>query len=183
MNDAKLPGNYQHLTARAKALLIALLSLVSIALGGYVFSLVLDLLRLLRDLHTVAPRGGVSLLRMLFGFGLPVLAGVGWIASVVLIVYAYSRYGVRSRWLKQAVHDLPPEAMLAAGEGYRTLFNRFLLTTSLELFVAAAVRAGELALWAMDGTWQGELAVAAAVPAALGVAAAVARALVVRGSE
>ncbi len=183
VSDAHLPGNYDHLTARAKAPLVALLSLASIALGGYVFSLLLELLRLLRDLHTVAPRGGVSLLRFLFGFGLPVLAGVGWIASVVFIAYAYSRYGVRSRWLRQSVHDLPPEAMLAAGEGYRTLFSRFLLVTALELFLAAAVRAGELALWGLDGTWRGELAIAAAVPAALGVAAAAARAPVVRGSQ
>ena len=183
VSNAPLPGNYDHLTARAKAPLIALLSVASIALGGYVFSLLLELLRLLRDLYTVAPRGGVSLLRFLFGFGRPILAGVGWIASVVFIVYAYSRYGVRSRWLKQAVHDLPPEAMLSAGEGYRTLFSRFLLVTALELFLAGVVRAGELALWGLDGTWRGELAVAAAVPAALGVAAAVARALVVRGSR
>ena len=183
MSDARLPGNYDHLTARAKAPLVALLSLASIALGGYVFSLLLELLRLLRDLHTVAPRGGVSLLRFLFGFGLPVLAGVGLIAAVVFTVCAYSRYGVRSRWLKQSVHDLPPEAMLAAGAGYRTLFSRFLLVTALELFLAAVVRTGELALWGLDGTWQGKLAVAAAVPAALGVAAAAARALVVRGSQ
>lgn len=183
VSDARLPGNYDHLTARAKAPLVALLSLASIALGGYVLSLLLELLRLLRDLYTVAPRGGVSLLRFLFGFGLPILAGVGWIAAVVFTVYAYSRYGVRTRWLKQSVHDLPPEAMLAAGEGYRTLFGRFLLVTSLELFLAATVRAGELALWAMDGTWQDELAVAAAVPAVLGIAATVARALVVRGSQ
>ena len=183
VSDARLPRNYDHLTARAKAPLVALLSLASIALGGYVFSLLLELLRLLRDLYTVAPRGGVSLLRFLFGFGLPVLAGVGWIAAVVFIVYAYSRYGVRSRWLKQSVHDLPPEAMLAAGEGYRTLFSRFLLVTSLELFLAAVVRAGELALWGLDGTWRGELAAAAAVPAALGVVAAAARAVVARGSR
>ena len=183
MSDARLPGNYDHLTARAKAPLVALLSLASIALGGYVFSFLLDLLRLLRDLYTVTPGGGVSLLRLLFGFGLPILAGVGWIAAVVFIVYAYSRYGVRSRWLKHAVHDLPPEAMLAAGSGYRTLFTRFLLVTSLELFLAAAVRAGELALWGLDGTWRGELAVAAAVPAALGVVAAAGRAAIVRGSQ
>ena len=112
-----LPENYDHLTARAKAPLIALLSLASIALGGYVFSLLLELLRLLRDLYTVTQGGGVSLLRLLFGFGLPILAGVGWIAAVVFIVYAYSRYGVRSRWLKQAVHDLPPEGH--AGRGRR----------------------------------------------------------------
>ena len=183
MSDANLPGNYHHLTARAKAPLIALLSLASIALGGYVFSLLLELLRLLRDLNTVAPRGGVSVLRMLFGFGLPILAGIGWIAAVVLIVYAYSRYGVRIRWLKQSVNDLPRKAMLAEGEGYRTLFSRFMVVTSLELFLAAAVRAGELALWGLDGTWRGDLAVAAAVPAALGVAAAAARALIVRGAE
>ena len=184
VSDARLPrGSYSHLTARAKAPLIALLSLASIALGGYVFSLLLELLRLLRDLYTVASRGEVSLLRVLFGFALPILTGVGWIAAVVLIVYAYSRYGVRSRWLKQSVHDLPPKAMLAAGRGYQTLFSRFLLVTSLELFLAAAVRAGELALWALDGAWLGGLAVAAAVPAALGVAVAVARALVVRGSR
>ena len=178
-----LPENYDHLTARAKAPLIALLSLASIALGGYVFSVLLELLRLLRDLNTVAPRGGVSLLRFLFGFGLPVLAGVGWIAAVVFIVYAYSRYGVRSRWLKQSVHDLPPKAMLAAGEGYRTLFSRFLLVTVLELLLATAVRAGELALWGLNGTWRGELAVAAAVPAALGVVAVAGRAAIVRGSQ
>ena len=183
VSDARLPGNYDHLTARAKAPLVALLSLASIALGGYVFSFLLDLLRLLRDLYTVTPSGGVSLLRLLFGFGLPILAGVGWIAAVVFIVYAYSRYGVRSRWLKHAVHDLPPEAMLAAGAGYRTLFTRFLLVTSLELFLAAAVRAGELALWGLDGTWRGELAVAAAVPAALGVVAAAGRAAIVRRSQ
>ena len=183
VSDARLPGNYDHLTARAKAPLVALLSLASIALGGYVFSFLLDLLRLLRDLYTVTPGGGVSLLRLLFGFGLPILAGVGWIAAVVFIVYAYSRYGVRSRWLKHAVHDLPPEAMLAAGAGYRTLFTRFLLVTSLELFLAAAVRAGELALWGLDGTWRGELAVAAAVPAALGVVAAAGRAAIVRRSQ
>ena len=35
MSDARLPGNYHHLTARAKAPLIALLSLASIALAGY----------------------------------------------------------------------------------------------------------------------------------------------------
>ena len=183
VSDAHLPRGYHHLTARAKAPLIALLSLTSIALGGYAFSLLLVLLRLLRDLLTVAPRGGVSLLRLLFGFGLPVLAGIGWLAAVVLIVYAYSRYGVRSRWLRQSVNDLPPEAMLAAGEGYRTLFSRFLLVTALELFLAAAVRAGELAVWGLNGTWLGELAVAAAVPAALGVVAAAARAAVVSGSR
>ena len=72
--------------------------------------------------------------------------------------------------------------MLAAGEGYRTLFSRFLLVTELELFLAAAVRAGELALWGLNGTWLGELAVAAAVAAALGVVASAARAVVVRGS-
>ncbi len=183
LREPHLPGNYSHLTAHAKAPLIALLSLASIALGGYAFSLLLVLLRLLRDLLTVAPRGGVSLLRLLFGFGLPVLAGIGWLAAVVLIVYAYSRYGVRSRWLRQSVNDLPPEAMLAAGEGYRTLFSRFLLVTELELFLAAAVRAGELAVWGLNGTWLGELAVAAAVPAALGVVAAAARAAVVSGSR
>ena len=183
VSDAHLPRGYHHLTARAKAPLIALLSLASIALSGYVFSLLLELLRLLRDLFTVAPRGGVSLLRFLFGFGLPILAGVGWIAAVVLVVYAYSRYGVRNRWLRQSVNDLPPEAMLAAGEGYRTLFSRFLLVTELELFLAAAVRAGELAVWGLNGTWLGELAVAAAVPAALGVVAAAARAAVVSGSR
>ena len=102
---------------------------------------------------------------------------------MVLSVYAYSRYGVRSRWLKQSVNDLPPEALLAAGDGYRTLFSRFLLVTwTLELFLAAAVRAGELALWGLNGTWLGELAFAAAVPAALGVVASAARAVVVRGS-
>ena len=84
VSDAHLPRGYHHLTARAKAPLIALLSLASIALSGYVFSLLLELLRLLRDLFTVAPRGGVSLLRFLFGFGLPILAGIGWLASVVL---------------------------------------------------------------------------------------------------
>ncbi len=181
VSDAHLPGHYHHLTARAKAPLVAVLSLASMALAGYDFSLLLELLRLLRDLNTVAPGGGVSLLRVLFGSGLPILAGVGWIAAVVLIVYAYSRYGVRSRWLKQSVNDLPPMAMLAAGAGYRTLFSRFLLVTSLELFLAAAVRAGELALWGLNGTWRGESAAAAAVPAALGVAAAVARGLIVRG--
>jgi len=183
VRDAHLPGNYHHLTARAKAPLVALLSLASIALGGYVFSLLLELLRLLRDLYMVAPGGRVSLLRFLFGFALPILAGIGWIAAAVFSVYAYSRYGVRSRWLKQSVHDLPPEAMLAAGAGYRTLFSRFLLVTALELFLAAAVRAGELALWGLDGTWRGDLAAAAALPAALGVVAAAARAAVVRASQ
>ena len=180
VRDAHLPRSHSHLTARAKAPLIALLSLASIALSGYVFSLLLELLRLLRDLNTVAPGGGVSLLRVLFGSGLPILAGVGWIAAVVLIVYAYSRYGVRSRWLKQSVNDLPPKAILAAGEGYRTLFSRFLLVSSLEMFLAAAVHAGELAVWGLNGTWRGESAVAAAVAAGLGVVAAATRAVIVR---
>ena len=183
MSDAHLPPKYQHLTARAKAPLIALLSVASIVLGGYVLSLLLELLRLLRDLYTVAPRGGVSLMRFLFGFGLPLLAGVGWIAATVIAVHAYSRYGVRVRWLKQSVHDLPAESLLAASEGYRTLFSRFLLVTALELFLAAAVRAGELALWGLNGTWMGDLALAAAVPAGLGAAATAARAAVVRGSQ
>ena len=188
VSDAHLPRGYHHLTARA--ILAGAADRAAVADVDRVERVRLfapiaerELLRLLRDLFTVAPRGGVSLLRFLFGFGLPILAGVGWIAAVVLVVYAYSRYGVRSRWLRQSVNDLPPEAMLAAGEGYRTLFSRFLLVTELELFLAAAVRAGELAVWGLNGTWLGELAVAAAVPAALGVVAAAARAAVVSGSR
>ena len=110
------------------------LGVVSIAINSNLLLQGLDYLIDARDLvgrFTLLALNTAYRQRLFWGFLLPGVLSIGWLASLIVIGRAYAGYALHRRWWELQTGSTP-FAWLSPGSGYLVLLSRFLLVTALQ---------------------------------------------------